>query len=99
MNVAIYHIKNSKRKIRTVELEEVHVEIHEADRDDYEEKLQIFRQHLSNLNLLDKGIIMLYLENKSYEEIAKITGISESNVGTKISRIRQLLKKQITKHL
>ena len=57
------------------------------------------KQHLDNLNLLDKGIVMLYLENKSYEEIAQIVGISETNVGTKISRIKEKLKKQITKQL
>ncbi|WP_426092512.1 RNA polymerase sigma factor [Flavobacterium sp. DSR3-2] len=38
---------------------------------------------------------MLYSENKSYQEIAEITGLSESNVGTKMARIKEKLKKQI----
>lgn len=41
---------------------------------------------------------MLYLENKSYAEIAEIIAISESNVGTKLSRIKQKLKKEIAKN-
>jgi RNA polymerase sigma-70 factor (ECF subfamily) len=99
MNVSIYHLKSGKRKVLTVPLEEQLLDFHEADNTGLEEKLQVLRQHLNNLNLLDKGIVMLYLENKSYEEIAQIIGISVSNVGTKISRIKEKLKKQITKHL
>ncbi len=97
MNVAIYHIKRAKRKVVTVPLEEQLLEFPETDNRVFEEKLQVFRQYLNQLNLLDKGIILLYLEDKSYEEIAQITGISETNVGTKIYRIKEKLKKQITK--
>jgi RNA polymerase sigma-70 factor (ECF subfamily) len=39
----------------------------------------------------------LYLEDKSYEEIGQIIGISTSNVGTKLSRIKEKLKAQISK--
>jgi RNA polymerase sigma factor (sigma-70 family) len=98
MNVAIYHLKINKRKVLTVPLDGQFLDFHEADNGGFEEKLLLFRQHLNNLNLLDKGIVMLYLENKSYEEIAQIVGISESNVGTKISRIKQKFKKQILKN-
>ncbi len=97
LNVAIYHLKTTKRKVSTVPIDEQDLDFHEAESCDYEEKMKTFRSHLENLNLLDKGIVMLYLENKSYEEIAGIIGISESNVGTKISRIKEKLRKQITK--
>ena len=97
LNVAIYHLKITKRKILTVPIDEQDLNFHEVGSIDYEEKIKIFRQHLDRLNLLDKGIILLYLENKSYAEIAEIIGISESNVGTKISRIKEKLKKQISK--
>ncbi len=80
-------------------MEEKFLDFHEADNSNVEEKLQAFRQHLNNLNLLDKGIVILYLENKSYEEIAEIVGISISNVGTKLSRIKEKLKTQISKKL
>jgi RNA polymerase sigma factor (sigma-70 family) len=99
MNVAIYHLKAAKRKIVTVPLDAQPIDLQEADNSDFEEKLQLFKQHLNNLNLLDKGIVLLYLENKSYEEIAQITGISTTNVGTKIARIKEKLKNQIAKHL
>jgi RNA polymerase sigma factor (sigma-70 family) len=57
----------------------------------------LLKQHIDNLNLLDKGIVILYLENKSYEEIGQIIGISASNVGTKLSRIKEKLKELISK--
>jgi RNA polymerase sigma factor (sigma-70 family) len=97
MNVAIYHLKITKRKILTVPLDEQFLDFHEVDNSEIEEKWGIFKKHIDNLNLLDKGIIILYLEKKSHEEIALIIGISTSNVGTKLSRIKEKLKQQILK--
>ncbi|MDR6563511.1 MULTISPECIES: RNA polymerase sigma factor [unclassified Arcicella] len=97
LNVAIYQLKVSKRRILTVPIEGHFWDNQENDDSDTEEQWRIFRQLIDSLNLLDKGIIMLYLENKSYEEMAEIIGISVSNVGTKLSRIKEKLKAQITK--
>ena len=97
MNVAIYHLKTTKRSIITIPLNEQLLDFHETDAGDFEEKWRIFKQHIDRLNLLDKGIVILYLENKSHEEIAQIIGISVSNVGTKLSRIKKKLKQQILK--
>ena len=80
MNVAIYHLKITKRKVLTVPLDGQFLDFHETDNSAFEEKWQAFRKQLNKLNLLDKGIVMLYLENKSYEEIAEIIGISITNV-------------------
>ena len=95
MNVAIYHLKIAKRKVLTVPMDGQFLDVQEVDDNGIEEKWQAFRKQLNKLNLLDKGIVMLYLENKSYEEIAEIIGISVSNVGTKLSRIKGKLKNQI----
>ena len=48
---------------------------------------------INQLNPLEKSIIYLYLEQRSHEEIGQIIGISETNVGTKIQRIKQKLKR------
>jgi RNA polymerase sigma-70 factor (ECF subfamily) len=50
---------------------------------------------ISNLNEIDKSIMLLYLEEKSYDEIAEILGISKSNVGVRINRAKELLKKSL----
>jgi RNA polymerase sigma-70 factor (ECF subfamily) len=93
MNVAIYHLRKSKKSIATVPLDAV--DLHEAsDTGATDARLQVLRQLIHQLNLLDRGIVMLYLENKSYSEIADIVGISESNVGPRLSRIKEKLRKQ-----
>ncbi len=99
MNVAIYHLKIARRNFLTVPMNGQFSNLRETDSGGFEEKWKALRQQLDKLNLLDKGIIILYLENKSYEEIAQIVGISESNVGTKMFRIKEKLKKQINKQL
>lgn len=99
MNVAVHYLKTSKRKITTVPLDEQVINIRETDNAVFEEKLSQFRQHINNLNLLDKGIVMLYLDDKSYEEIAQVTGLSITNVGTRIMRIKEKLKKQVNKNI
>ena len=97
MNVAIQRLKITKRKILTIPLDEQFLNFQDIDTSEIEEKWKVLKQHIDQLNLLDKGIVLLYLENKSYEEIAQIIGISTSNVGTKLSRIKEKLKNQILK--
>ncbi|MEO6135966.1 MAG: RNA polymerase sigma factor [Ginsengibacter sp.] len=99
MNVAIYHLKTGKRKIQLVPLDEQIINFQKVENYELDEKWLVLKQHIDKLNLLDKGIVILYLEDKSYEEIGQIIGISASNVGTKLSRIKQKLKKQISKEL
>ena len=51
---------------------------------------------IAELNNIEKALVMLYLEQKSYEEIAAILGISKSNVGVKLNRIKGKLEKILT---
>ena len=53
---------------------------------------QLYRM-INRLGQLEKSIILLYLEEKSYEEIAEITGLTLTNVATRISRIKDKLRK------
>ena len=57
--------------------------------DEHIKKLYAF---IEQLNYLDKALMLLYLEATKQKEIAEILGITESNVSTKISRIKQQLK-------
>jgi RNA polymerase sigma factor (sigma-70 family) len=54
--------------------------------------LKLLQEFIHSLNELDKALMLLYLEEKSYEEIAEILGITKTNVATKISRIKIKLK-------
>ena len=97
MNVAIQRLKITKRKVQTVPLDEQFINFQDIDKSEIEEKWKVLKQHIDKLNLLDKGIVLLYLEDKSYEEIAQIIGISTTNVGTKLSRIKDKLRQEISK--
>ena len=48
---------------------------------------------IDRLGQLEKSIVLLYLEEKSYEEIAEITGLTVTNVATRLSRIKDKLRK------
>jgi len=88
MNTAIYFLKKDKRKVAVQSLEKEALEYPESEYAETEEKLKAMHSHISELNLLEKGIVMLHLEGKSYEEIGSLVGISTSNVGTRLSRIK-----------
>ncbi|MFD2523127.1 RNA polymerase sigma factor [Emticicia soli] len=94
LNVAIYQLKVSKKRVETIPMDEQLLNYQDEDTSAIEQKWEIFRQQIEALNLLDKAIIMLYLDNKSHDEIAEIVGISTSNVGTKMLRIKEKLRKQ-----
>lgn len=59
------------------------------------EELDILYQCIDELDDLNKAIILLYLDGNSHDEIAEISGISKSNVGTRIGRIKEQLKKSV----
>ena len=59
---------------------------------DFDGGLVLLRSLISGLAELDKALVLLYLEEKSHKEISEITGITETNVATKIARIKALLK-------
>ncbi|MEG0889459.1 MAG: sigma-70 family RNA polymerase sigma factor [Bacteroides sp.] len=63
------------------------------DSDPLTEMLRELYRLINHLGQLDKSIILLYLEEKSYEEIGEITGLTVTNVATKLSRIKDKLKK------
>ena len=53
---------------------------------------EILFQCIDELNKLNKAIILLYLDGNSHDEISSITGVSKTNVGTRISRIKEQIK-------
>ncbi|WP_297795938.1 sigma-70 family RNA polymerase sigma factor [uncultured Eudoraea sp.] len=97
LNTAISQFKKRKKHSITTSIDQVVLRQTENYNPDFENKLKIIYEHIHQLNILEKGLILLLLEGKKYEEIAKITGLSETNVGTRISRIKQKLKSRILK--
>lgn len=56
------------------------------------ENFNLLQKAISTLNEFDRALILLYFEERSYREIADIIGISETNVATKLSRIKEKIR-------
>lgn len=96
LNTALVHLKSKKRKGHKTSLDGI-VLVDENYDPILEERLKILYTNIKTLGEVDKGIIFLFLEGKKYEEISDITGMSASNVGTRMARIKEKLNKQIIK--
>ena len=93
LNAAIDILRKEKNQLKYIKMNEADVK-HIANNDDPEKANQekLYRA-INQLSPIDKAIITLYLDEYSYKEIAEMIGISESNTGVKISRIKsQILK-------
>jgi RNA polymerase sigma-70 factor (ECF subfamily) len=98
LNVAISQARRWRDVDRFEPLETHHLEtvgggepIAEQD-----ERLTALYAFIGQLDPLNRALILLYLEDRDYTEMADILGISETNVATKISRIKQKLRGQMT---
>ncbi|XLS30085.1 RNA polymerase sigma factor [Flavobacteriaceae bacterium M23B6Z8] len=97
LNTAITHLKKEKRNGQKVATDQLDFLAYDAPDPVMEDRLNVMYAQIRKLNDLEKGLVLLLLEGKSYQEIAGISGISPSNVGTRLSRIKQKLKSNITK--
>ena len=97
-NTALDYLnKNKKAKKRSKHLEIENLGSKNSENKPFyeEEKIKRLYQTISTLKEMDKIIISLLLEQCSYSEIAEITGISISNVGVRINRIKKTLAKKL----
>ncbi len=61
-------------------------------------EMQSLYQFIERLDPLDKALVLLYLDGNSYQEIADVLGISETNVATKISRLKQTMRQEFSRN-
>ncbi|MBP6794137.1 MAG: RNA polymerase sigma factor, partial [Saprospiraceae bacterium] len=95
LNVAISFYRQEKRRIQNAMPLENEIFMLASDENEIHEKestITQLHQYIAQLDDLNKSIMLLLLEEYSYKEIADIVGITESNVATKINRIKQSLK-------
>ena len=92
MNTCISMDRKEKRRGERIPLA---VDIDLFDENDKDmEQVQILYKRIQKLGVFERAIIMLWLENLSYDEIGEIVGISAKNVSVRLVRIREQLKKQ-----
>jgi RNA polymerase sigma-70 factor (ECF subfamily) len=94
INTAITGLQKKSRRIRTSPIDhadDVHTnEAFTTTENDQWHELQLA---IEQLNDVEKALVMLYLEDLSYDEMEKILGISEATLRVKMNRIKQKLKK------
>lgn len=99
LNTAISNFRKESRKPERLALSEREFEIPDiSDLSVQNERIQMLKQAIDKLTEIEKAIIMLYLDDKSYDEIAEIMGITRSNTGVKINRIKSKLELIIKKN-
>ena len=96
MNTAISNYRKEKRKQSPTPFSDLLSELPDLvdDHDIPPETAPLYKA-IDQLSSIEKAIVLLYLEDKSYEEIAGILGIGKSNVGVKLTRIKGKLEKII----
>jgi len=95
LNTSIAHINREKRRGYRVPIDfELLNTAGEQDKET-EERFNLLYAAIKKLNTAEKGIILLFLEGNSYEEIAAITGFTKTNIGTRLGRIKEKLRTQI----
>ena len=97
LNTAITSLNKRRKKIQQVNLDFEILNVIEEKDTIIDAQLNLLYKTIKQLNVIEKGLILLLLEGKSYDEIATITGFSSSNVGTRISRIKKKLKENVKK--
>ena len=97
INTSIARLKKQLRIEYTDKIPEIPDRADFVRRIELDESLQSLLDAIHRLDEINRSVILLYLEEKSYDEIAEIIGISKSNVGVRINRIKEILRKNLKK--
>ena len=98
LNVAISFVRSDgPRRRNAVPLEEDLHELADESAGDPEsaQRVRDLHRFIDQLEPLNRALLLLYLEDRSYREIADVLGISETNVATKISRLKQRIRSEL----
>lgn len=93
LNVCLTLLKKKKKNHQYFASDSLPEEATEESHVFADESLNQLYDAIRQLSEIDRGVILLYLEEKSYQEIADITGTNANNIGVRIKRIKERLKK------
>ncbi len=96
MNTAISNFRKERNRQSSVSFSNLPYPLPDfSETDDFMIETEPLYKAIDLLSQIEKAVILLYLDDKSYEEMAEILGISKSNVGVKLNRIKAKLEKII----
>lgn len=93
LNVCLTILKKKKKKSLHLLTDNLPNELTEDSHAFADESLNHLYDAIRQLSEIDRAVILLYLEEKSYQDIADIIGTNPNNIGVRIKRIKQRLKK------
>jgi RNA polymerase sigma-70 factor (ECF subfamily) len=94
LNTAISDLRKQRRRPSPVNMNEIPAPLQDMTwPGEDEEQLQQLYAAIDRLSEIEKALVMLYLEDRSYEEMEEILGINQNNLRVKMNRIREKLRK------
>lgn len=90
LNTCISGLRKSKNRPQSISIQGLEETL--PNPENINEQIKELYKLIYQLKELDRALILLYLEEKSYKEIAEITGISVANVATRLKRTREKLR-------
>ena len=96
INTAVTGLRKKKDFITTYKPEQLPSHIAD-DSNTSEDQWQELYRAIAQLNEIEKAMVMLYMEERSYEEMEEILGVNQGNLRVKMSRIKDKLR-QLTKN-
>lgn len=93
VNTCISWIRHNRRHVGHVDIDRAAEMVAEDDQN--REFVRMMYRMISMLDPVDKAIVMMRLDEKSYDEIASVTGLSRSNVATRLHRAKDKMKTMI----
>jgi RNA polymerase sigma-70 factor (ECF subfamily) len=96
LNVAISFVRRaSRRQMRSLSSDGGVAEPAGAAAPEPDDRVAELHRVVDRLDGLNRALLLLYLEDHSYREIAEVLGITETNVATKLSRLKQRIRKDL----
>jgi RNA polymerase sigma-70 factor, ECF subfamily len=99
LNTAITFYRKEKKQLKTAVYNGYYADAFPDMQPREDEQLTAMYKAIAELSPVDKGLVMLYLEDYSYNDIGDIMGISANNVAVKMNRIKIKLKESSKKYL
>jgi len=99
LNVAISFLRGARQPQRQAEsLDGLGSELSDetSGSQENEERQMTLQRLIAALDPMNRALLLLYLDDRSYSEIAQILGLSQTNVATKLSRLKQLVRQGVT---
>jgi len=96
LNVAISYYRRDSTRTRYVISDEDRLLDAADDTETQSEQMRVLYEFIDGLDPLNKALVLLYLDGHNYQEMADVLGITGTNVATKISRLKETMRRQLT---